>query len=73
MTHVISPVWNCFCIKKNDVIFEEEISDKMLSKFKTSLNVISHESAMSMIRKALDAGLNVTEVTKKAFVEFSVR
>jgi len=46
MTHVISP---------------EEISDKMLSKFKTSLNVISHESAMSMIRKALDAGLNVTE------------
>jgi len=43
------------------IISPEEISDKMLSKYKTSLNVISHESAISLIQKALDAGLNVTE------------
>ncbi|CAL8097858.1 unnamed protein product [Calicophoron daubneyi] len=45
--HVISPVF---------------ITEKMLDRLKTSLNTISHDAAIGLIRSALDAGIHVTEV-----------
>eukprot|EP00466_Bigelowiella_natans_P001712 jgi/Bigna1/89782/estExt_fgenesh1_pg.C_550083 len=47
---------------KVDVISPEEISDVMLRPQKQSLNQLSHNSAMSLVRQALDEGVNVTEV-----------
>jgi ribonuclease H2 subunit A len=37
----------------------EELSELMLSKSRASLNVISHDSAISFIRRALREGVNV--------------
>lgn len=37
----------------------EELSELMLSKSRTSLNQISHDSAISFIRRALHDGVNV--------------
>ncbi|XP_057789308.1 ribonuclease H2 subunit A [Salvia miltiorrhiza] len=45
-----------------DVIDPRELSDKMLRKNKINLNEISHESAMGLIRKALNLGVLLTEV-----------
>jgi len=45
-----------------DIISPEEISDKMLRTHKVSLNEISHLSAMGLVQKALDRGVNVTDV-----------
>ncbi|KAL3320243.1 Ribonuclease H2 subunit A [Cichlidogyrus casuarinus] len=45
--HSISPVY---------------ITEKMLDICKTSLNVISHDAAINLIRRALDAGVNLQKV-----------
>ncbi|KAF7256893.1 hypothetical protein EG68_06280 [Paragonimus skrjabini miyazakii] len=45
--HVISPVF---------------ITEKMLDRCKTSLNTISHDSAIGLIHNALDKNVNITEV-----------
>ncbi|KAF8561634.1 hypothetical protein P879_07561 [Paragonimus westermani] len=45
--HVISPVF---------------ITEKMLDRRKTSLNTISHDSAIGLIHNALDKNVNLTEV-----------
>ncbi|KAL1559502.1 ribonuclease H [Salvia divinorum] len=45
-----------------DIIDPRELSDKMLRKNKINLNEISHESAMGLIRKALNLGVLLTEV-----------
>ncbi|CAD5211110.1 unnamed protein product [Bursaphelenchus okinawaensis] len=44
-------------------ISARHLSSRMLSRFsKRSLNEISHDSAVALIRQALDSGINVTEV-----------
>lgn len=55
-------------IKKTDYIgwmvvslSAAELSNKMLQKNKYNLNAISHDTAMEMIQRALDAGVNVAE------------
>ncbi|EGC39614.1 hypothetical protein DICPUDRAFT_26608 [Dictyostelium purpureum] len=45
-----------------DVISPEILSEKMLLKKPISLNVISHESAMGLIRSVLSKGINVQEL-----------
>lgn len=40
----------------------DEISAKMLRRTPYSLNAISHDCAIAMIERAIDAGVNVTEV-----------
>ncbi|RTG88921.1 ribonuclease H2 subunit A, partial [Schistosoma bovis] len=47
VVHVISPVY---------------ITEKMLDKSKTSLNAISHDSAIQLIQSVLDSGVNLVEV-----------
>lgn len=56
-------------IKKSDIlgwavdtITAEDISQQMLRRQKVSLNVMSHDSAIGLIQKALDQGVNVQEV-----------
>ncbi|CAH8517539.1 unnamed protein product [Schistosoma turkestanicum] len=49
IVHVISPVY---------------ITEKMLDKSKTSLNVISQDSAIQLIQSVLDSGINLVEVKK---------
>ncbi|CBZ52559.1 Ribonuclease, related [Neospora caninum Liverpool] len=44
----------------------EEISAKMLRKKKHSLNEISHETAISLILRTVQSGVNVAEVAEKA-------
>lgn len=45
-----------------NVISPEHISSAMLKRAKYSLNQISHDSAIFLIRSALDAGIDVKEV-----------
>lgn len=45
-----------------DVISPSYISEKMLSRVKVSLNEISMSSAIGLINKAIDAGVNIAEV-----------
>ncbi|KAL8533297.1 hypothetical protein ACS0TY_009623 [Phlomoides rotata] len=45
-----------------DVIDPRELSAKMLKKSKINLNEISHDSAIGLIKKALDLGVLLTEV-----------
>eukprot|EP01117_Protostelium_nocturnum_P016837 TRINITY_DN6744_c0_g1_i1.p1 TRINITY_DN6744_c0_g1~~TRINITY_DN6744_c0_g1_i1.p1 ORF type:complete len:324 (-),score=89.02 TRINITY_DN6744_c0_g1_i1:19-894(-) len=45
-----------------NVIEPQELSAKMLRINKVNLNLISHKSAESLIKQALDRGINVTEV-----------
>ncbi|KAI3677541.1 hypothetical protein L6452_36806 [Arctium lappa] len=45
-----------------DVIDPRELSAKMLKKNKINLNEISHESAMSLVKRVLDMGYLLTEV-----------
>ncbi|XP_009599241.1 ribonuclease H2 subunit A [Nicotiana tomentosiformis] len=45
-----------------DVIDPRDLSAKMLKKTKINLNVISHNSAIGLVRKALDLGVLLTEV-----------
>lgn len=45
-----------------DVISPSYISEKMLSRVKVSLNEISMASAIGLINKAIDAGVNIAEV-----------
>jgi ribonuclease HII len=40
----------------------EFISTQMMSRSRTSLNKLSHDAAIALIRKAIDLGVNVTEV-----------
>lgn len=44
----------------NKITTSEELSNAMLMRMKTSLNTIAFNSAESVIRQALEAGLNVT-------------
>ncbi|GAQ87137.1 Ribonuclease H [Klebsormidium nitens] len=45
-----------------DVIHAKDLSSQMLRSEKKSLNAISHDSAMGLIRGALDKGVNLVEV-----------
>lgn len=45
-----------------DVISPNYISNKMLSRVKVSLNEISMDSAIGLVNKAIDAGVNIAEV-----------
>lgn len=45
-----------------DVLSPEEMSAKMMRRNKYNLNAISHDSAIGLIRKALNQGVNVQEV-----------
>ncbi|XP_066359762.1 ribonuclease H2 subunit A-like [Miscanthus floridulus] len=45
-----------------DVICPKDLSAKMLKKSKVNLNEISHNSAMSLVRKVLDMGVLLSEV-----------
>ncbi len=45
-----------------DIISPSSMSWKMLARQKTSLNAISHSSAMELIQKVLDQGINVQQV-----------
>lgn len=45
-----------------DVIDPRELSAKMLKRIKINLNEISHNSAMGLVRRALDKGVLLTEV-----------
>ncbi|XP_019151353.1 PREDICTED: ribonuclease H2 subunit A [Ipomoea nil] len=45
-----------------DVIDPRDLSAKMLKKNKINLNEISHESAMGLVRRALDMGVLLSEV-----------
>eukprot|EP00899_Mesostigma_viride_P015051 jgi/Mesvir1/23547/Mv18245-RA.2 len=45
-----------------DVISPQVLSAHMLRREKVSLNVISHDSAMGLIRLALDKGVNIQQV-----------
>lgn len=45
-----------------DVISPNYISNKMLSRVKVSLNEISMNSAIALVNKAIDAGVNIAEV-----------
>lgn len=45
-----------------DVISPSYISEKMLSRVKVSLNEISMSSAIGLVNKAIDAGVNIAEV-----------
>ncbi len=40
----------------------ESLSNKMLQRQKYNLNLISHDTALDLVQRALDAGANVTEV-----------
>jgi ribonuclease H2 subunit A len=44
------------------VLHASELSAKMLRPAKYNLNVISHDAALSLVQRALDAGVNVKEV-----------
>ncbi|KAH3743942.1 Ribonuclease H [Pelomyxa schiedti] len=44
------------------VISPEELSAKMLQQSRISLNTISHETAIDLVRQALAKGVNVTEL-----------
>ncbi|CAH8320483.1 unnamed protein product [Eruca vesicaria subsp. sativa] len=46
-----------------DVIGPRELSAKMLAKNKITLNEISHNYAMGLIKQVLDMGVLLTEVT----------
>ncbi|KAM7526773.1 hypothetical protein LguiA_016675 [Lonicera macranthoides] len=45
-----------------DIIDSRELSAKMLKKNKINLNEISHDSAMGLVRRALNMGVLLTEV-----------
>lgn len=44
------------------VLHASEISAKMLRPSKYNLNAISHDAALSLVQRAIDSGVNVTEV-----------
>jgi ribonuclease H2 subunit A len=41
----------------------EEIGAQMLAKDKVNLNAMSHDTAVGLVQKIIDLGMNVTEVT----------
>ncbi|CAH8566971.1 unnamed protein product [Schistosoma intercalatum] len=53
VVHVISPVY---------------ITEKMLDKSKTSLNAISHDSAIQLIQSVLDSGVNLVETRSSHYL-----
>lgn len=44
------------------VLHAAELSSKMLRPARYNLNAISHDTALSLVQRAIDAGVNVTEV-----------
>lgn len=44
------------------VLSAHELSVKMLRKVKHNLNLISHETALSLVRQAMDEGANISEI-----------
>jgi len=45
-----------------DIIGPEDMSSKMLRRIRINLNEISHDSAIGLVQKALDQGVNVKQV-----------